>query len=175
MEEVSSEFFMMLCASVVSTASATLLLFDLSTLPELVTRRVARATLVLWMSIEAPERLDVRRVLEGWTEESVKQGPEPALGQLEAGSVRIHRGSFTPVDLTKLMRDWISGVVENHGIALVVDTRLSKLPVIGGDNVFLAVQLKRRHRWFQRKAAPTLHFNASNATCSSGARTRRQR
>jgi hypothetical protein len=93
--------------------------FDLSALPPSPT--VQKAVLRLWVSaVVMPGAIEVVPVLSPWQEHSIIFDKAPGLGTPVA-SVKVNSSQvlhFVNVDITGLVKDWASGVLDNHGLAL---------------------------------------------------------
>jgi hypothetical protein len=97
--------------------------FDLTTLPA-GTRGadVARATLRLWVArVVRGGMLDVHSVRSGWSEESLTAANAPGPDRDEVTGIPVapqDRYGFLTVDVTAVVRAWLDGTVENHGLVL---------------------------------------------------------
>src|SRR5258705_5111677 len=127
---------------VVDKNSTAYIQFDLSTLAAGITGAdITKATLVLYVSgceptskkkkkgsgQASPGNLSVLRVTSAWNERAVTYNTAATLDPTEIAEITIGPESaneFIAVDLTGLVKDWIDGVVPNHGVALVSDGTL---------------------------------------------------
>ncbi|MDE3188662.1 MAG: DNRLRE domain-containing protein [Acidobacteriota bacterium] len=98
--------------------------FDLSTLPT--GTAISKATLRLYVdSVSTAGSFDVDQINSSWTEETLNYNNQPSLG---ASATDLHPISvsasslnqFVVIDITSLVQDWVSGVVPNNGIGLVL-------------------------------------------------------
>ena len=103
----------------VGTALASYVRFDLRALPE--TPAVEKATLRLWVgAVATPGTIEVLPVLGSWEEESSAREATLEVG-VPVASFSVATGDqlhFVDVDVTLLVRDWATGVLDNHGLAL---------------------------------------------------------
>jgi hypothetical protein len=102
----------------------TFIKFDLSSLPSGTTgTSVAKATLVLFASAATSAgSFDVYEVGGAWSELTITNANEPALGTLITPGVPIataNKNNFAVIDVTRAVRDWLNGTVANNGLALV--------------------------------------------------------
>jgi trimeric autotransporter adhesin len=110
-----------------STLANTYLQFDLSSLPPGTTGgSVTQATLRLGVnSVRATGSIDVFRITGDWTEASLTANTAPTMaGTPEVSGVALattDRNDFKTIDVTPLVKDWVSGAQPNHGIALVAN------------------------------------------------------
>ena len=88
--------------------------------------QVAKATLKLYVaSLPAASRLTVSRVTGAWTERSLAPGSVLTLTP-EVSEIPVSRAqAFVTIDITHLVRDWISERQPNNGLALVAGTDAS--------------------------------------------------
>jgi hypothetical protein len=71
-----------------------------------------------------PTSVDVARILEPWTPDTVSWGRQPRLGLFERGAELRPRGSVpVRIDVTKLVRAWSAHDRDDHGIAVSADER----------------------------------------------------
>jgi Collagen triple helix repeat (20 copies) len=93
--------------------------FELSPLPDAPT--VQKAVLRLWVNaVAAPGSIEVRPVLEPWDERTIAGDSAPLVGP-PVTSFDVASGdhlNFVEVDITALVRDWATGAMDNHGLAL---------------------------------------------------------
>lgn len=97
--------------------------FDTADLPAgLPATSVAKATLRLFVdSVKVPGSLAVYPVIGAWSEDGLTDGTAPALGAAPVGSVAIaetNLDGYVTVDVTDLVKGWITGATPNMGIAL---------------------------------------------------------
>jgi len=108
------------------TAGQTYLRFDLTTLPA-ATRgaAVVRAMLRLWVSrVVRGGMLDVHSAHGAWTEELLIAANAPGPDREVVTGIPIaprDRQSFLVVDVTALVRAWLDGTLENHGLVLTAN------------------------------------------------------
>jgi hypothetical protein len=96
--------------------------FDLSGLPSgLSAVNIEKATLRLFVSqVNSSGQFDVHEVTGNWDE--VSANPSAAIVGDSHATVTIYagdRGQYILIPLTNLVRDWVEGIIPNHGIALV--------------------------------------------------------
>ena len=93
--------------------------FDLSALPA--DAAVQKAVLRLWVLAAAtPGTIEVLPIVDPWEEGTITAAVSPYLGA-PITSFAVDSGQtlhFINVDITSLVQDWISGAVDNHGLAL---------------------------------------------------------
>lgn len=100
--------------------------FELTSLPDGTT--VEKAVLRLWvLAVISPGTVEVVPVVEAWQEGTITAAASPELGlpvaSLSVGSAdTLH---FVDVDVTGLVRDWTSGALDNHGLALRASSAVS--------------------------------------------------
>jgi hypothetical protein len=100
----------------------TLARFELLTLPtETIGDDVALATLRLWVSeVDEPGTLSVHLLLDEWEEnDRYLDVPYDASPLAEVTVGPDGEGHVLTVDVTEAVRNWLDGVVPNHGLALV--------------------------------------------------------
>jgi N-acetylneuraminic acid mutarotase len=119
--------------------------FDLS--PLSAAPMVEKAVLRLWVvGVVTPGTIDVAPVLEAWREDTVTADSSPPLGSpvVSFDVASGGAGNFIDVDVTALVRDWASGAMANHGLALASSgpanvlfgtrsTQAPELEIAGGD------------------------------------------
>src|SRR5262245_23714951 len=107
----------------VGTKETSFLRFDLSALPAgFPSDQVAKATLRLWLTKPVrPGSVKVVTVDGAWTEAALTNATAPATGasmpatfNLQAGQKKI----YVSVDVTALVKEWVSGQRTNFGLAL---------------------------------------------------------
>ncbi len=101
--------------------------FDLSSLPSEITgSTVAKATLRLYVNkVTTGGKLDVLRVMGPWSQGQITDQGIPILGAVEVTGLPIgpeDAKTFIIVDLTGLVREWLDGTIENHGVSLIPGT-----------------------------------------------------
>jgi hypothetical protein len=108
--------------------ACTYLKFDLATLRDLSTGDdVEKATLSLWVNrVLAGGSFDVYPVEEMWTEDTLTDAKVPGTSDLPQVSATISVtdvNHFVTIDVTVLVREWVSGALPNNGIALVARSK----------------------------------------------------
>jgi hypothetical protein len=107
-------------------AGTTYLRFDLTTLPA-GTRGadVVRAVLRLWVSrVVRGGMLDLQSARASWSEETLTAANAPGPEREQVTGIPISpadRYSFLTVDVTPLVRAWLDGALENHGLVLTAN------------------------------------------------------
>src|SRR6266480_4332281 len=87
---------------------------------------VAKATLKLYVSaVNSPSSFDVFRITGSWNEDSITSVTPLTLVPEVTGVTPSSTNSFLVIDLTQLVKDWLSGAQPNNGIALVAATSTS--------------------------------------------------
>ena len=87
--------------------------------------QVARATLTVYArTVTTAGSVRVENANGGWTEGTVTNANAPvtandAGGNVYASASFTTSGMYVTFDVTELVRDWVDGVVVNHGLALV--------------------------------------------------------
>jgi uncharacterized protein YjbI with pentapeptide repeats len=93
--------------------------FELSALPD--GPIVQKSILRLWvLAVLTPGTIEVLPVVEPWNEATITAAASPVLGTPVA-SFAVESGHalhFIDVDVTGLVRDWATGILDNHGLAL---------------------------------------------------------
>jgi hypothetical protein len=103
--------------------SRALALFDLAALPAIPPgSSIEKAILRLWVgAISGTGTLSVAAVLEPWDEATVTFADAPALESFTTVPVGpSHAQHYVSVDITELVRRWVSGALDNHGLAVAV-------------------------------------------------------
>jgi hypothetical protein len=102
-------------------AAAGYIRFRLTGLPSGTTEgQVAKATLKLYVSyLPVGSALTISRVTGAWTESSLGPGTVLTLTPEVAGVPVTRAQQFVTIDVTQLVRDWMSGRQPNDGLALV--------------------------------------------------------
>jgi Collagen triple helix repeat (20 copies) len=97
-----------------------LLQFDLSTLPgEMTAAQVSRATLRLYCNrADTGGLVSVQPVSGAWGEYSVTFATLPSLGSAAQVVSAGQAGAYVAVDVTAMVRGWITAPATNHGVAL---------------------------------------------------------
>jgi hypothetical protein len=116
--------------AVQSPSSTTYIKFDLSYLPSGVTGdEVRKATLRLFVSgVTHPGTFDLKRVGSDWSERKLDRDSAPLIGATEISHVHVSadsKGQYLILDVTSLVKDWVSKVAPNYGIALVPNQDIS--------------------------------------------------
>jgi hypothetical protein len=88
---------------------------------------VSKATLRLYASSVADATLTVSRVTGAWDEASLAPDTPLALTPEVSGVVVTQAEEFVTVDVTQLVKDWLSGSQPNDGLALVAGTEGSEV------------------------------------------------
>ena len=94
--------------------------FDLTALPSGLP--VTKATLRLWPNLVTTEgNIEVSAVLGAWDEPTLAAIVAPALSDPVADFtvLKADLKTYVHVDITELVKDWVDGDLDNHGIALV--------------------------------------------------------
>src|SRR6266436_1197853 len=98
----------------------------LSSLPQNVAAgNVAKATLKLYLSpgTNPSGAIDIFPVTGAWTEATLTTSPPNVSSTAFATGVAVGKAnSFLVIDVKQLVQEWLSGSLENDGIALVADT-----------------------------------------------------
>lgn len=105
-----------------TSGNIALIKFDLvSVLPSgLSSTNIAKATLRVYSPAARPGKVDVKRVLSDWNEDSAIPRTQVRLGtEIEARSLFSANGKFVTFDVTELVKDWVDSKDSNHGLALV--------------------------------------------------------
>jgi len=108
------------------SAGTTYVRFDLTTLPAGTGgANVVRAVLRLWISrVVRGGMLDLHSVRASWSEETLTAANAPGLDPGEVTGITVSppdRYRFLIVDVTPLVRRWLDGALENHGLALTAN------------------------------------------------------
>lgn len=110
----------------VQSGSNGYLQFDLATLPAGVS--VGKATLRLFVNtVTTGGSFDVYQVDGPWSESALTYNNEPSLGASATGLHPVAvttatQNQFVVMDITALVQDWVSGLVPNNGVALVMES-----------------------------------------------------
>lgn len=103
--------------------STALLRFDLAGLPAGTTAaKLVQANLVLWVNrVGIVGQVEVQSVRSAWSEAAVTGATAPVLGGLGSGvSVPVTAANqFITVDVTALVKDWVTNPGANFGVAVV--------------------------------------------------------
>nr|WP_316639890.1 DNRLRE domain-containing protein [uncultured Roseateles sp.] len=106
----------------VGGGAAALLRFDLSTLPPATTAaKLVKANLILYVNrVGAAGAIEVQTVNGGWSEATVTAATMPPTSGAGSGVTApiAAANQFVSVDLTALVKDWISNPGMNFGVAL---------------------------------------------------------
>jgi hypothetical protein len=98
--------------------------FDLSALPA--GTSISKATMRLFVNnVVTPGTFDVYQVNDRWSESTLNYNNAPPLGASATGGnlINISASSLTQfifVDITPLVRGWLTGAVPNNGVALAL-------------------------------------------------------
>src|SRR4029453_1052261 len=98
--------------------------FDFSNLPANSTGvQIEKATLRVYLrNVKAPGLLDVLPVTSPWSEDTLTGDNPPTQGAAEIVGVPIRLGDrqqWVVIDVTGLVREWLEGIIPNHGVVLV--------------------------------------------------------
>jgi len=104
----------------VNSTSTTLIQFDLSSLPAGTTSgQIGAATLKLYVNrVNTPGQVNVQPVGGSWSESTVTYATIPALNRQAASFTPATAQRFIVIDITSLVRDWVTTPSNNNGIAL---------------------------------------------------------
>ncbi|HEY6546757.1 MAG TPA: DNRLRE domain-containing protein [Vicinamibacteria bacterium] len=94
--------------------------FDLTALPSGLP--VTKATLRIWPNLVTTEgNIEVSAVLGAWDEPTLAAIVAPALSDpvVDFTVLKSDLKTYVHVDITELVKDWVDGDLDNHGIALV--------------------------------------------------------
>ena len=94
--------------------------FDLRALPSGLP--VTKATLRLWPNlVTTAGTIDLSAVLGPWDEATLAAIIAPAMSQpiIDFSVAKTDLKTYVNVDVTELVKDWVDGDLENHGLALV--------------------------------------------------------
>jgi len=112
-------------AMAVKGSTIGLVQFDVSNLPAgTAALNIQQATLHLFVNKAASSgSFGVRRVLDGWDEaNSISAAPPTFVVGAEPQAISAPLADeYVVIDLTELVRAWVSGSVPNHGVALVAN------------------------------------------------------
>ena len=113
-----------------------LLKFDLSTIPPGKTAsNVANATLTVFVNrVTTAGSVSLARVMGDWDEGSIPAVSFTNLGGQVAVIFGTAKGNFVRFDVTDLVKGWLSGTINNDGIAVKADT--------SGNGVMIALDSK---------------------------------
>ena len=106
--------------SLPGAALRTFVKFDLRALPSGLP--VTKATLRLWPNlVTTAGTIDLSAVLGPWDEATLAAIVAPALSQpiIDFSVAKTDLKTYVNVDVTELVKDWVDGDLENHGLALV--------------------------------------------------------
>src|SRR4029450_1287271 len=97
---------------------------DFSNLPSNSTGAlIEKATLRVYLrNVKAPGLLDVTPAASPWSEDPLTGDSPPTQGAAEIVGVPIRLGDrqqWVVIDVTGLVREWLEGIIPNHGIVLV--------------------------------------------------------
>jgi hypothetical protein len=104
----------------VSGSSTALLRFDLGILPaEITASQISRATLRLFVNrVNTPGVLTVSALNAAWAEATVTARTLPATGNAVEVFAVTEEGQYLTVDVTALVRGWITTPAQNFGLTL---------------------------------------------------------
>jgi hypothetical protein len=83
---------------------------------------INKAMLRVWVNtVTVPGTVEVQPALEPWTEATLSHATAPSLGSTAAtlSIAAPDLKNWVSVDVTNLVQDWLSGALENNGLALV--------------------------------------------------------
>ena len=100
--------------------------FDLSALPDGVSgAKIEKATLRLFCSnVKTAGSISIAPASAAWSEEILIGAKQPTVGDTEVAGLALKltdQRRWVAVDVTPLVRDWVDGVIPNHGIAITPD------------------------------------------------------
>jgi hypothetical protein len=101
-----------------------LIQFDTTALPAGITgASVAKASLVLFVNkVGAAGAVDINAANGQWTEATVNGNNAPGIGMSIASAVPVNTaGAYITVDATALVKAWLDGIINDHGVILTVD------------------------------------------------------
>jgi len=105
----------------IGNGNTALIQFDLSALPAgLSATNVGKATMTFYVnSVVVGGAVDVSQVTSGWTETGVTFGTRPTfLPPFETGIATSAARQYITVDVTQLVKDWVTGVAPNNGVQI---------------------------------------------------------
>ena len=90
---------------------------------------VAKATLRVYVnSVRAAGHFRLKTVKEPWTEAGITASNRPSIDDQAIDSIGIDINSNTQwisIDITQQVKDWLDGISNNNGLALVADKTIS--------------------------------------------------
>ena len=98
-----------------------LIQFDLSALPAgLTAANIGKATMTFFVNTVAISgAVDIAQVTSAWTEAGVNNGNRPTyLSPFLLGVPTVTNRQYVTVDVTTLVKDWVSGVATNYGVQI---------------------------------------------------------
>ncbi len=100
--------------------NSALIQFDLSSLPSLTAAQVSKATMSFYVNTAAiTGGVDVSQVTSAWTETAVTYSSQPTFQSPFATNVPTSGGrQWVTVDVTQLVKDWVSGTAANFGVKI---------------------------------------------------------
>ena len=115
----------------VGHGSTTLIQFDLSSLPAGTTAsQIGKATVrffVSGISGQSQGAVQVQPVTSAWSESTVTYATIPSLGSSVASFTPVTVNQFVDVDITSLVKGWVTTPSSNHGLALTSATAILTL------------------------------------------------
>jgi hypothetical protein len=119
------DFSVLRVAAESGSSMRTWLKFDLATLPGGTTSaQIVQAKLRLWVSAHTTtagpaSRVRVAAVQASWDELSLTHANAPPISSIQSAVLNIpDKQEFAVADLTVLVRAWVAGTTQNHGICL---------------------------------------------------------
>jgi hypothetical protein len=112
--------------------NSALIQFDLSALPLLTAAQVSKATMSFYVNTAATTGgVDVSQVTSAWTEAAVTFNSRPTFLSPFATNVQASAAKqWIKVDVTQLVRDWVSGTAANFGLQVSAAAASSTLLVL---------------------------------------------
>jgi hypothetical protein len=101
-----------------------LIQFDTTALPAGITgASVAKASLLIFVNkVGTAGAVDINAANGQWTEATVNGNNTPGIGMNVASAIPVSTaGSYITVDATTLVKAWLDGIINNHGVILTVD------------------------------------------------------
>ena len=97
-----------------------LIQFDLSSLPALTADQINKATMTFYVNTAAvPGAVDISQVSSAWAEAGVNFINRPTYASPFLVGVPISAGKqFVTVDISQLVKDWVTGVAPNYGVQI---------------------------------------------------------
>jgi hypothetical protein len=110
-----------------------LIQFDLSGLPAgLAAANINKATMTFYVNTVAiAGALDIAQVTSAWTEAGVNNGNRPTyLSPFLLGVATTTSRQYVTVDVTQLVKDWVTGVGANHGVQISAAASASTTAIV---------------------------------------------